>query len=104
MDVGDEMGISKKNIVALGRIIQLRKALFIMALASGLRVSQLSVLNIFPPWTVFKQLLDSDSLMHSPAHLVKNDWEDHQLDHVVVPSLCKGRDYHSLFLVIVLHT
>ena len=74
----------------------LKKSLFLTALASGLRASQLRALTRFPQWTSFADDLSSVSLAPSPHFLAKNEREDHRLQPVVVPAwLVQGR-HHSL--------
>lgn len=80
-----------------------RKALFLITLASGLRISQLESLTRFPAWTVFWPLLELVSLAPSPTHLAKIEGEDHCLPLVIVPSFMDGGSLYSLCLVWALY-
>lgn len=80
------------------------EGLFFIALASGLRFSQLKALNHFPAWTVFRSSLELVSLAPSPTHLAKNGWEDHLLPPITVPSFIDGGGLHPLCPVLCMIT
>ena len=58
---------------------RLRKALFLVAMASGLRSSQLHALTRHPAWLVFAPDGQRVSLAPSPKFLAKNEREGHVL-------------------------
>ena len=63
-----------------------RRALFLVAMASGLRVSQLHALTRQPALTAFAGELASVSLAPSPGFLAKNEREGHRLGPIVIPA------------------
>lgn len=65
----------------------MQKACFLLALASGLRVSQIRALTRFPNWTTFGPDDTSVTLAPSPTFLAKNEREDHRLQPILVPAL-----------------
>lgn len=69
----------------------LQKACFLLALASGLRVSQLKALTRFPHWTKFHSDGSALTLAPSPTFLAKNEREDHRLEPLTIPAL-QGQD------------
>ncbi|KAG0721144.1 hypothetical protein GWK47_006512 [Chionoecetes opilio] len=68
----------------------LQKALFLVALATGFRASQLRALTRFPQWTTFSRDGSAVSLSLSPKVLGKNERQDHRLQPVVVPAWSAG--------------
>ena len=72
------------------------KALFLVALASGLRASQLAALTRFPSWTQFSRNMSSVSLAPSPRFLAKNERVDHRLKPTIVPALVSDGEHHLL--------
>ena len=78
----------------------LQKALFLIALASGLRSSQLKALTRFPPWTSFAEDDSRVSLAPSANFLAKNEREDHRL-HAISDGfvLASSRIFASVVLV-----
>ncbi|MPC60256.1 hypothetical protein E2C01_054295 [Portunus trituberculatus] len=80
----------------LSLVPALKKALFLTALASGLRASQLRALTRFPQWTVFVEDRSHVSLAPSPRFLTKNEREDHRLQLVVIPAWMDHGEHHSL--------
>ena len=82
--------------VNVSPLSSLRKALFLVALASGLCVSQLRALTRYLQWTTFAMDRSAVSLASSPRFLAKNEREDHLLQPVVIPAWMDGRFHHSL--------
>ena len=74
----------------------LQKALFLVALATGFRASQLRALTRFPQWTTFSRDGSAVSLSLSPKVLGKNERQDHRLQPVVVPAWSAGDAAHPL--------
>ena len=72
------------------------KALFLLAMASGLRSSQLHALTRHPGLTVFTEDGSSVSLAPSPAFLAKNEREGHVLDPLIIPAWREDGVSHPL--------
>ena len=72
------------------------RAVFLIALASGLRVSQLAALVRSPALTHFAPGDTSVTLAPYPAFLAKNEWEGHRLGPVSVPAWFVGPVHHAL--------
>ena len=77
----------------------LHKALFLMALASGLRSSQLFALIRHPSWLVFSQDGRQVSLAPSPGFLAKNERIGHSVSPCVLRAWMVGSAFHPLCLV-----
>ena len=73
-----------------------RRALFLLALATGLRASQLHALSRRPAWTVFAAGDTQVSLAPVPTFLAKNERETHRLHPVVVPAWFEAGGHHPL--------
>ena len=74
----------------------LRKALFLVAMASGLRASQLHALIRHPAWLVFAEDGRRVSLAPSPKFLAKNEREGHVLAPIVLQAWIEGGQHHPL--------
>ena len=74
----------------------LRKALFLVAMASGLRASQLHALIRHPSWLVFSRDGRRVSLAPSPKFLAKNEREGHSLAPIVLQAWMEGCHHHPL--------
>ena len=74
----------------------LRKALFLVAMASGLRASQLHALTRNPSWLVFAEDGRRVSLAPSPRFLAKNEREGHVLTPLVLRAWMDGDRHHPL--------
>ncbi|XP_045133532.1 transcription termination factor 2-like isoform X2 [Portunus trituberculatus] len=74
----------------------LRKALFLVAMASGLRASQLHALIRHPSWLVFSRDGQRVSLAPSPKFLAKNEREGHSLAPMVLQAWMEGLHHHPL--------
>ena len=74
----------------------LRKALFLIALASGLRASQLHALVRHPAWLVFSPDGQRVSLAPSPKFLAKNEREGHVLTPLLIQAWMDGPSHHPL--------
>ena len=75
---------------------RLRKALFLVAMASGLRASQLHALTRHPSWLVFTEDGRQVSLAPSPKFLAKNEREGHVLAPIVLQAWLVGGRPHLL--------
>ena len=75
---------------------RLRKALFLVAMASGLRSSQLHALTRHPAWLVFAPDGQRVSLAPSPKFLAKNEREGHVLTPILIPAWMDGHSHHPL--------
>ena len=73
----------------------LQKALFLTAMASGMRASQLHALTRHPAWLVFSEDGRRVSLAPSPKFLAKNEREGHILSPIVIQAWM-DRDHHHL--------
>ena len=74
----------------------LKKALFLVAMASGLRASQLHALVRHPSWLVFSQDGRQVSIAPSPKFLAKNEREGHILDPIILRAWLAGVTPHPL--------
>ena len=74
----------------------LQKALFLVAMASGLRASQLHALIRHPAWLVFTPDGRRVSLAPSPKFLAKNEREGHTLTPLVIQAWMDGPSHHPL--------
>ena len=73
-----------------------RRALFLVALATGLRVSQLGALIRTPEFTKFAPGLSSVTLTPCPSFLAKNERVRHRMRPVTVPAWLDGSSPHPL--------
>lgn len=73
-----------------------RRALFLLALASGLRASQIYALSRLPAWTVFSAGDRQVSLAPVPSFLAKNERDGHCLLPIIVPAWWDGDSPHAL--------
>lgn len=80
----------------------LYKALFLIALATGLRASQLGAVTEHN-WTTFATRFSSVSLVPAPTNLTKNESEDYRLQPVLIPAWIESRQHHKLCSVLALH-
>ena len=80
----------------------LRKALFLVAMASGLRASQLHALIRHPSWLVFSTDGRQMSLAPSPKFIAKNEREGHSLAPIVIQAWMERDTHHPLCPVEVL--
>ncbi|MPC59243.1 hypothetical protein E2C01_053259 [Portunus trituberculatus] len=94
----NRQGSSKSETLLLSpsALQLLKKALFLTALASGFRTSQLRNLTRFPKWTSFADDMSSVSLTAFPSFLTKNEREDHRLQPMLVPSWFSQGAHHPL--------
>ena len=83
---------------------QLDKALFLVALATGFRSSQLRALTRFPQWTSFSADMSLVSLALSPKVLGKNERLDHRLQPILLPAWRENGLSHPLCPVASLHS
>lgn len=74
----------------------LQKALFLVAMASGLRASQLHALVRHPSWLVFSPDGSRVSLAPSPKFLAKNERDGHVLTPIVLRAWLEGVQPHPL--------
>ena len=74
----------------------LRKALFLVAMASGLRASQLHALVRSSTWLVFAEDGRQVSLAPSPRFLAKNERVGHTLRPLVLQAWMEGPRHHAL--------
>ena len=74
----------------------LKKALFLVALASGLRVSQLRALTRAETLTRFTPDLTQVTLAPNPQFIAKNERLHHRMKPVIVPALIEGGSAHTL--------
>ena len=74
----------------------MQKALFLIAMASGLRASQLHALVRYPAWLVFSQDGRRVSLAPSPKFLAKNEREGHVLEPIVLRAWMVEGAHHTL--------
>ena len=81
-----------------------RRALFLTAMASGLRVSQLHALTRHPSLTYFSDNDSSVSLAPSPRFLAKNEREGHRLEPFIIPAWLGGGARQSLCPVLALRS
>ncbi|MPC80331.1 hypothetical protein E2C01_074909 [Portunus trituberculatus] len=72
----------------------LRKALFLVAMVSGLRGSQLHALIRHPSWLVFSRDGRRVSLAPFPKFLAKNEREGHSLAPIVLQAWMEGLHHH----------
>ena len=77
-------------------LLLLQKALFLVAMASGLRASQLHALVRAPSWLVFSQDGRRVSLAPSPKFLAKNEREGHVLSPIDIQAWMDGGTHHPL--------
>lgn len=75
---------------------RLQKVLFLVAMASGLRVSQLHALVRHLSWLVFSEDERRVSLAPSPKFLAKSEREGHLLTPIVLQAWMEGFLHHSL--------
>ena len=68
------------------KILLLHKAVFLLALATGLRASQLHALTRRPAWTIFASGDTQVSLAPLPSFLAKNEREQHRLQPIIIPA------------------
>ena len=80
----------------------LHKALFLVAMASGLRASQLHALVRHPSWLVFAADGRQMSLAPSPKFIAKNEREGHTLSPIVIQAWMEQNTHHPLCPVGVL--
>ena len=80
----------------------LKKALFLVALASGLRVSQLRALTRSENLTKFAPDSSQVTLAPNPKFIAKNERLHHRMKPVMVPALIEGERPHSLCPVVAL--
>ena len=73
-------------ITPVSALDQLRKTLFLVALASGLRSSQLQALLRHPSWLVFSADGRQVSMSPSPKFLAKNE----RLGHTLTPTMLRA--------------
>lgn len=83
----------------------MEKAIFVIVLASSMRVSQLCALTFYPVWTVFAPDESQVLLVPFPKVSAKNESESHYLDPFVIPYLFEGdcRDTLSGDSALMLH-
>ena len=74
----------------------LLRALFLVALATGLRVSQLGALLRTPEFTKFAPGLASVTLAPRPSFLAKNERERHRMRPVTFPAWFVDSSHHPL--------
>ena len=74
----------------------LQRALFLVAMASGLRASQIHALTRHPSWLVFATDGGRVSLAPSPRFLAKNEREGHVLTPIVLRAWLDGASPHPL--------
>ena len=72
------------------------RALFLIALATGHRVSQLAALLRCPEFTKFGPELSSVTLATRPSFLAKNERPDHRFSPVIVPAWTVEGEPHPL--------
>ena len=77
-------------------LLRLKKALFLVAMASGLRASQLHALIRHPTWLVFSGDGRRVSLAPSPKFLAKNEREGHVLEPLVIQAWIVAGSHHPL--------
>ena len=73
-----------------------RRALFLLALATGLRVSQLGALLRTPEFAKFAPGLSSVTLTPRPSFLAKNERVRHRMRPVTVPAWFDDSSHHPL--------
>ena len=81
---------------AASRTDLFRRALFLIALATGLRVSQLGALIRTPEFTKFAPGLSSVTLTPRPSFLAKNERVHHRMRPVTVPAWFEDSSHHPL--------
>lgn len=74
----------------------MKRTVFLMALASGFRSSQLRALTRFPRYTTFAADGSAVSIAASPKSLAKNERLDHRLQPVVIPAWNQRHGPHPL--------
>ena len=82
---------------------QLRKTLFLMALATGDRVSELAAMSRHRNCLRFAPLLASVSIAPDPQFIAKNEHINHVFTPFEVPALKRGRQHHALCPVKAFH-
>ena len=82
----------------------LRKALFLMALATGDRVPELAAMSRHRNCLRFAPLLASVSIAPDPQFIAKNEHINHIFTPFEVPALKRGCQHHALCPVKSLHT
>ena len=80
-----------------------RRALFLVALATGLRVSQLGALLRSPEFTKFAPGMSSVTLTPRPSFLAKNERVHHRMRPVTVPAWFADSSAHPLCPVAALN-
>ena len=81
---------------------RLKKALFLVALASGLRISQLKALTRSKNLTRFAPDGSQVTLAANPQFIAKNERLHHRMKPVRIPALKEGEGHHSLCPVMAL--
>ena len=81
---------------------RLHKALFLIALATGLRVSQLAALSRSSSLTRFGRAESSVSLVPHPTCIAKNERNNHILAPIEIPAWFDGEEPHPLCPVLAL--
>ena len=76
--------------------LKLQKAVFLTALASGLRVSQLAALTRLPALTKFAPGDRKVILTAHPSFIAKNERLHHRMKPTVIPALWQGDTHHAL--------
>ena len=74
----------------------LLRALFLVALATGHRVSQLGALLRTPEFTKFAPGMSAVTLSPKPSFLAKNEREGHRVRPVTIPAWTEGSSSHPL--------
>lgn len=74
----------------------LQRAVFLLALVSGYRASQLAALTRFPEYTLLAVLRQELIIAPSPAFLAKNEQSDSLIGPLTIQSLLEDSSYHPL--------
>ena len=86
----------EKFMVNPSNLDKLHKAIFLVALATGLRISQLAALIRTPGFCIFRNNEETVSLAPNPKFLAKNEREKHRLQPIEVVGWKERDNFHPL--------